>query len=143
MKKQEKNPLVELIVKQMEIKDLNQYALAKLSNVAQPVISRLLNGSANIGTVNIYQILNVLNLFNIDNKIEHCEIKCDEKIKGLCLKVKKVVNSDSHWGKSLEANIHSFAAGLEQDESIKELKKSIADLSSQELRSRITKKTVT
>ena len=54
-----------------------------------------------------------------------CSINCDERIMDLCRKVKEVVESDSHWGKSLEANIHSFKSGLDNDKDIKELKKSI------------------
>lgn len=70
-----------------------------------------------------------------ENKI--CDVGCDEHIMELCKKVKDVVESGTHWGASLEANIHSFKAGLDGDKeradmkiAINELKKGNADLSS-------------
>ena len=63
------------------------------------------------------------NIEVVDEK--KCSINCDERIMDLCRKVKEVVESNTHWGKSLEANIHSFKSGLDNDKDIKELKKSI------------------
>jgi len=48
-----------------------------------------------------------------------CPVQCDEKMKGLCAEVKEVVDSGTHWGSSLEANIHSFKAGLDNDKKLK------------------------
>lgn len=63
-----------------------------------------------------------------DKQADNCEVKCSEKIAELCKKVKKVVESNTHWGASLEANIHSFHAGVETDKEIVEIKKSIPAL---------------
>ena len=56
-------------------------------------------------------------------KDEGCEVKCGEHIMELCKKVKDVVESETHWGASLEANIHSFKAGLDGDKEREEIKK--------------------
>lgn len=115
----------------------------------QQLISKIETGRRRVTAAELYNIAKFLNkpiqyFFGEDRDgkeiDQHCEIACDEKIKDLCLKVKKVVDSGKHWGTSLEANIHSFAAGLEQDKDIHELKKSIADLSSLENKNHITKK---
>lgn len=139
MKSQAKNPLVDMIVARMNEKKLNQSSLSELAGVVQPVISRLLGGSANIGVDNIYRILTVLNLLDKDNLIV-CDIECAEPVKNLCRKVKKVVESETHWAKSLEANIHSFAAGLDNDREMVEIKKSIRGLSSTSHKRNIGKK---
>lgn len=57
-----------------------------------------------------------------------CETKCGEKISQLCKKVKEVVESETHWGASLEANIHSFQAGLDGDKEREEIKKDMREL---------------
>lgn len=58
------------------------------------------------------------------------EIKCSEEIAKLCKKVKDVVESKTHWGTSLEANIHSFKAGLDNEKELKELREDVKKLKS-------------
>jgi hypothetical protein len=66
------------------------------------------------------------------NEENDCRVKCDKKLRGLCKKVKEVVESKTHWGKSLEANIESFKIGLDGDEKherdIQELRQQIKNL---------------
>ncbi len=59
---------------------------------------------------------------------EACEVKCGKHIAELCKKVKDVVESGTHWGASLEANIHSFKAGLDGDKEREEIKKDMNEL---------------
>ena len=47
-----------------------------------------------------------------------CPVQCDENMQDLCKEVKEVIESKTHWGSSLEANIHSFKAGLDNDKKL-------------------------
>ena len=63
-----------------------------------------------------------------ENKNENCEVKCGDKIAQLCKKVKDVVESETHWGASLEANINSFKVGFDNDQKVTRLEKDVIDL---------------
>ena len=63
-----------------------------------------------------------------EKKDEGCEVKCGDKIAQLCKKVKDVVESETHWGASLEANIHSFKVGLDNDQKVTKLERDVTDL---------------
>lgn len=52
--------------------------------------------------------------------------ECDETTMDLCRTVKELIESKSHWGYSLEANIKSFKAGHELEKDVRELKKANA-----------------
>lgn len=113
MESQEKNTLADIIRKRMDSLKLNQEALAQLSGVRQPVISRLVNGGANIGTDNIFALLKALNLLNDINTL--CSVQCDKELREICAKVKEIMDSKTHWWTSLEQNINSFHKGMESD----------------------------
>jgi transcriptional regulator with XRE-family HTH domain len=62
---QEKNTMVDIIKSELAIRKWTQVRLAKESGVRQPVISRLLNGSAQVGVANISRILGALGMFSV------------------------------------------------------------------------------
>jgi SOS-response transcriptional repressor LexA len=63
-KSQEKNPLMDIILIEMQRRGWNTMNLSKESGVAQPVISRFLNGSINIKVKNIFNLLKGLDLLS-------------------------------------------------------------------------------
>lgn len=119
---------------------MSQKELAAKAHLTQGLISGLENNKKKFTQDNLEAILQALNCTYADlftpEAANPIGADCNEKIKDLCRKVKEVVESDTHWGLSLEANIHSFKAGLDGDKERKEmmadiveLKKSNADLS--------------
>lgn len=128
---------VEFIRNKMVSRGWKAADLSRASGVSTGILSRYFNDDG-ISADNLFAVMLALNA--LEGSDHTCEVQCDEKILKLCRKVKNVVESETHWGTSLEANIHSFAAGLEQDKEIIEVKKSIADLSSTSHKRTIGKK---
>jgi len=60
-----------------------------------------------------------------------CEINCSGEVRVLCEKVKEVIESGTHWASSLESNIHSFKAGLDNDKTMEEMKKTLERIEKQ------------
>jgi transcriptional regulator with XRE-family HTH domain len=151
---QEKNPLVEMIKQAISIKKWKQNKLAKASGVAQPVISRLLNGSSNISIDNIYNILNCLDILQIKKGVheqqDQYSFMCgwpDEHIE-LCKALKNILDSgDKIAIAAILSNIAAFSDSVkrkiridELEKDVRELKKFNAGLSSEDRPKNIGKK---
>lgn len=67
---QEENTLTKLIKRKMAYFGWRAKVLSKKSGVTEPVISRLLNGSVNIGVENIFKLLNALELLNKQDTVD-------------------------------------------------------------------------
>ena len=62
-------------------------------------------------------------------KKKNCPIcNSDKNIKDLCEKVKILIESKTHWGDSLQANINSFKVGYDHDGELNAVRKDITDL---------------
>jgi len=58
-----------------------------------------------------------------ENKTNCPICNSDKNIKDLCEKVKILIDSKTHWGDSLQANINSFKVGYDNDKKLKEVQK--------------------
>lgn len=121
---------VEFVRRLMDGKDWKQADLARSAGVSTGVISRFF-GDGGISQLNLFKILSALGLLNMDNQVDHNDcplLGCDQKTKDLCKEVKAVMDSKSHWAGSLEANIHSFKKGLDNDNELIIMKKRLENL---------------
>lgn len=94
-------------------------------NAVQKKVSKLETGDRKLTISELYNIAKYLKKpmeYFIDDNFQeeisslvNCAIQCTEKTKPLCKEVNEIINSNTHWSGSLEANIHSFKAGLELD----------------------------
>ena len=120
---------LKLVKEGMQAKRWTAAELSRRSGVPTGNLSRYLNEVMGMSDDNLFAVLLALDLIsNGEKQGETCEVNCGKKISELCKKVKGVVESNTHWGASLEANIHSFKAGLEGDEERKEMKKDMNEL---------------
>lgn len=54
---------------------------------------------------------------------EGCPAECDDELIQLCIKVKRVIQSRTAFGKALEANIHAFDESVTLKREVENLKK--------------------
>lgn len=136
---------VEFIRQKMITHGWNAAQLSRVSGVSTGVLSRYFNDDG-ISADNLFAVMEALNLFEKKGD-KNCNVACDQEMTELCRKVKEVVESKTHWGSSLEANINSFKSGYDNDKrvdeletAVRELKKSNADLSLEYLKKDTGKK---
>jgi transcriptional regulator with XRE-family HTH domain len=60
---------------------------------------------------------------NATAKPDPCPVKCDEKLRKLCARVKKVMEPDDGFSKALEANIYAFEESADMKKEIQNIKK--------------------
>ena len=68
---QEKNTMVDIIKSELTHRKWTQTRLAEESGVSQPVISRLLNGSEQVGVANISNILAALGILSVKHDLDN------------------------------------------------------------------------
>ena len=115
--------------------DGDRSAVAKFANSVGVSSTMVRNWREGKYLPNTTQLLEIKDRYNIsidwlltgDSKADNLT-ECDKKIRDLCDKVKEVIESNSHWGLSLESNINSFKSGLDNDRDLKELQKDVKQL---------------
>lgn len=105
---QDKNSLSELLEGRLEALGIKGHGkgklLAKMAGIPQSTVSRILNGSKQVGTENIYKILRSLNLISTIS-----EQTADEPTRQAMLTVKKIMESkDPYVVPILQANLATF-----------------------------------
>lgn len=127
-KNQEKFPYVQIILDAMKLLKWIPARLAKESGVSDTTLTHMFKDGRDITGKNLYKVLNALNLINTDQPPHRKDCpfaSCDQKLIDICKKVKELIESDTHWGASLEANIESFKKGLDNDKKLLEVEKRI------------------
>jgi len=61
-------------------------------------------------------------LTGIDPTNNTCSVKCDEKLRRLCARVKKVMEPDDGFSKALKANIYAFEESADMKKEIQNIK---------------------
>jgi len=118
---QEKFTYVQVIKEAMDARGWNAARLSRESGVNEASVSRALKGGRDLKGVNLYDVLRTLNLINTDpsSHKNDCPLAgCDQKMIDICRDVKELIESKTHWGASLEANIGSFKKGLDTDKKL-------------------------
>jgi transcriptional regulator with XRE-family HTH domain len=115
--------LREILFAEKKKRELNQEKFAALLGIQPSYLSEILSGKK-AGQRLAMQFLMNLDMLPDSEKKPNCPIcNSNKNIKDLCMKVKVLIESKTHWGKSLEQNIISFKTGYDTEINSKNMDK--------------------
>ncbi len=104
-----------------DIKQLRKQ-LSEHADISVTTFNGMNNGTKGIGKDILQRISDVVGVnvrLLLCGKMAYmnanCSVGCSDKTQKFCKKVKEIIESETHWGTSLEQNIDSFKLGLESD----------------------------
>lgn len=109
--KQEKFSYVRVIRDAMNGLGWKSAELSRRSGVTETDIHRMIRLNMDIRASKVFAILTALGL--IKAGAPSCSVGCGQEIKELCIKVKKVIESETDYSGALESNIHAFDKAVE------------------------------
>jgi transcriptional regulator with XRE-family HTH domain len=125
---QDKNALLELLEGRLEALGIKGRGrgktLAEMAGMAESTVSRILNGSKQVGMENIFKILHALNLISTID-----EQPIDEPTRQAMLTTKEIMESkDPYVAPALLANLAAFQLSVRANKENEKLKKEVGEL---------------
>lgn len=123
----EKFPLMEIVARvddAMKSRGWNKAKLTKESGASSAAVTRFFQ-DGKISSENTLKILTTVGLL-VNSNPHDCPIKCDENMKNLCRRVKKVMSAKDGFSRALESNIFAFEESIDLKREVQNLKEVIS-----------------